>query len=267
MAWRRACIGLALLAASWAPAAATAQGRPAYVVVVAGQSNALGYRVAAADLPPALRRPTPKVKIWDGARFVTMVPGRNTGSPKNPGSCGPEAGFAYGWRLRHPNETLYIVKYARGSTPLAVGPGPDWDPQSHELFSATQAQIAGAKAALIRSGFSPHVEAVLWMQGEADAADARKAAAYRANLVRLIGVIRAVWAEPASPVVIGLIPQSPPFARQVRQAQTAVVAADPRILSVDASKFPYQADRLHLTAEGQARLGAGMWTALQSVER
>lgn len=267
MAWRRACIGLALLSASGAPAAATAQGRPAYVVVLAGQSNALGYRVAAADLPPVLRRPTPKVKIWDGARFVTMVPGRNTGSPKNPGSSGPEAGFAYGWRLRHPNETLYIVKYARGSTPLGAGPGPDWDPQSHELFSATQAQVARAKAALVRSGLDPHVEAVLWMQGEADAADARKAAAYRANLVRLIGAIRAVWAEPASPVVIGLIPQSPPFARQVRQAQTAVDAADPRILSVDASRFPFQADRLHLTAEGQARLGAGMWTALQSVER
>jgi hypothetical protein len=255
-----ALAGLIALCAACSP-------RPAAdLVVVAGQSNALGYGLSGGDLPPGVA-PDPQVRIWDGARFAVMAPGRNTGSPNYPASWGPETGFARAWRAAHPDRTLYVVKYARGSTPLAASPGRDWAPASRELFEETAGAVTAARAALEHQGLEPRVAAVLWMQGEADAVDPAKAAAYRANLTDLLVAIRRRWAEPDTPVVVGLIPHFGARAAQVRAAQAEVDAADPRTVTVDALGLPMQPDGLHIAAAGQLRLGEAMAQAAESLSR
>lgn len=255
-----AVAGLLLLCAACSP-------RPAAdLVIVAGQSNALGYGLSGGDLPAGVA-PDPEVRIWDGARFAVMEPGRNTGSPNFPASCGPETGFARAWRKAHPDRPLYVVKYARGSTPLAASPGRDWAPASGELFQEVAAAAAAATAALRAQGLRPRVAAVVWMQGEADAADPARAAAYRANLTALLAAIRERWAKADTPVVVGRIPDFGAQAAQVRAAQAQVDAADPLTVTADAEGLPMQPDGLHIAAAGQLRLGEAMAAALEPLSR
>jgi hypothetical protein len=228
-------------------------------VVLAGQSNAVGYNLDVAELPADLAAPDPRVRIWDGGRFAPMTPGVNTGTPRQPTTWGPEVGFARAWRAAHPDGTLYLVKYARGSTPLAQGPGRDWSPASSgELYAEATQAVTAAKAALARQGMEPEVTTILWVQGEADAADPAAAAAYRTNLEAFLRTIRRDWSQAGTPVVLARIPRFGGQADAIRAAQAAVDEADPRTVAVDAAGLPMQADGLHIDAEGQIRLGEAL---------
>jgi hypothetical protein len=251
-----AATGLALLAA------ACSDKPEADLVVVAGQSNALGYGLSAADLPQDLRTPDPQARIWRDGRFQTLEPGRNTGSPNRPDTWGPEAAFAKTWRAARPERPLYLVKLARGSTSLAPTEGPDWSPGSRELFTETTAEVDAAKAALAAQGLRPRIAAVVWVQGETDAIDPAAARAYRANLAGLIKAMRQSWQAPAAPVVLAKIPDFGGHADEVRAAQAAVDEADALTLSVDAQGLPMQPDGLHIAAAGQARLGKALADAV-----
>ena len=241
---------------------------PPALVVVAGQSNALGYTLSRADLPRRLRGPMPAVWIWEASkeRFSPMTPGENTGSPNNPHAWGPEAQFAWRWRASS-CAPLYIVKYARGETGLTPDEARlDWSPGSAgELFDAASSQISAAKAALADKGLAPRLQALLWMQGETDASDKAKAAAYELNLKSFITQVRARWGDARTIVHIGQIDrlgQGYPGWPQVRRAQARVAAADSHATLVDTDPFPRQsADGLHLTAAAQVRLGDGFFEA------
>lgn len=246
--------------------------RPA-LVIVAGQSNALGYTLGRADLPPHLVQPPSLVMIWSPAEraFVPMAPGANTGSPNNPQNWGPEAQFAYRWRQDHACAPLYVVKYARGETGLALDPVErDWSPNSHgDLWDAATAEIDAAKAALAVEGASPPVRAVLWMQGETDAQTPAKARAYRVNLAAFVAKVRARWGDADTIVQIGQIDRPGPAGWDtVRVAQADVVAKDRRATLTDTDPFERQvADGTHLTAQGQVRLGDGFYDRLAAAAR
>ena len=249
------------------PSGPAADCSPA-LVIVAGQSNALGYTLGAVDLPPHLAAPLGTVMIWNAAdrAFAPMRPGANTGSPRNPENWGPEAQFAYRWRQARACAPLYVVKYARGETGLAADPAErDWSPTSREeLWDAATADIDAAKAALAAQGLR-RVSAILWMQGETDAQVPAKAAAYQTNLRAFVARVRARWGDAETIIHIGQIDDhgpSGPGWRQVRKAQAAVAASDARVTLTDTDSFERQAaDGTHLTAEGQARLGDGFHDA------
>jgi hypothetical protein len=234
---------------------------PAELVVVAGQSNALGFLLSGRDLPPGAYRPDPRVRIWTDRGFETMTPGANTGSPNNPQCWGPEVGYAHAWLAAHRIGTLHIVKYARGSTALAEGAGCDWSPESGELFAKTTADVQAARR--VMPARAP-VSAIVWMQGEQDAASEATARAYGRNLARALPRMRAEWADPATPVLFGRIGLNWPFAALVRAAQAQVDAADPLAASVETSEYPLLPDGLHYAAAGQLRLGADLYAARPS---
>lgn len=256
----------AALAAALTILACACSKPPAQVVVLAGQSNAVGYGLQAADLPAGLAAADPRVRIWDGQRFAPMAPGRNTGTPRQPSTWGPEVGFAQAWRAAHPDATLHLVKYARGSTALAAGPGRDWSPgSSGELYAEASQAVRAAKAALAREGLEPQVAAILWVQGEADAGDPRAAGAYGRNLTEFLRAVRRDWAQAATPVVLAKIPRWGGQADAVRAAQDAVDAADPRTVAVDAAGLPMQPDGLHIAAAGQLQLGHALARAAEGL--
>lgn len=225
-------------------------------VVLAGQSNALGF----GNTGPAPYVPDPLTFIWDSLKhwWVQMAPGVNTGTPANPADWGPEVAFAQAFRAAHPGEVLLIVKSVKGETGLAVRPGIDWSPASHgEMFDLTAERIAAARAA-----FGPHappVDAVLWMQGEEDAADRAAAAAYGPNLQSFLAAVRARWG--AEEVVLGRIGQAGAWSQDVRAAQRSVDQADGHVTSFDTIGFGLQGDGLHYDAAGQLALGRGFFDA------
>lgn len=226
--------------------------------MVAGQSNALGYTLGPADLPPHLRTPPKNVWIWDPARraFAPLEAGANTGSPNNPRAWGPEAQFAWRWREAS-CARLYVVKHARGETGLAADPAQkDWSPASRgELWDAATAELAGARKAAPAAG----VRAVLWMQGETDAAVPAKAAAYQANLTAFVRDVRSRWG--GQTIAIAQIDRRGGGWNQVRGAQ-ATIAAAADIALVDTDAFPRQPDGVHLTAKAQVQLGDAFFEAL-----
>jgi hypothetical protein len=210
------------------------------LVVIAGQSNALGYQVQPSELP-AWWQPAPRVQIWTDAGWQIMTPGVNTGTPANPQAWGPEVAFAHAWLQEHPGETLYIVKSVKGSTPLAQAPGEDWSPASAgSLFDATTAKVAAAKAALA----GPAETTVLWFQGEQDASSSAWAHEYAHNLAILQTAAAAHWG--ASRFLMGRIDTDYADNQTVQFAQGAGFNTD---------EFGKQADNLHLT--GQAQIDSG----------
>ena len=236
------------------------------LVVVAGQSNALGYTLGVDDLPPHLRKPVARVQIWDPARltFTPLQAGVNTGSPNNPGNWGLETQFSYRWSQDHPCGDLYVVKYARGETGLAADPTDrDWSPSSQgEAWDKATSEVAAAKAVLKGKGLTPRVDAVFWMQGETDAQDDTKAAAYRQNFTDLVMRIRQRWGDGTTKVYVGQIGR-PPGSRgweKVREAQAAAATSIPHVGLVDTDPFPRQpTDGVHFTGSAQVRLGDGFY--------
>lgn len=231
---------------------------PPALVVVAGQSNALGYTLGPADLPSHLGAPPKDVWIWEPASaFAPLRPGANTGSPNNPGAWGPEAQFAWRWREAS-CAPLYIVKHARGETGLAADPAQkDWSPASRgELWDTATTELDNARKAAPAAG----VTAILWMQGETDAAVPAKAAAYKANLAALVREVRARWG--GETVAIAQIDRRGGGWDQVRAAQ-ASVAQRPGLALIDTDAFPRQPDGVHLTGKAQVQLGDAFFEAVK----
>jgi hypothetical protein len=158
------------------------------------------------------------------------------------------------------------VKFARGSTGVAADPGQrDWSPATAELFAEAGEEVRQARAAL----GGARVDAVLWVQGEADAADAAKAQAYRGNLSGLFAAMRASWGDPRTPILFSQVSARPalPFGPAVRDAQARVDAADELAAMTKTDPFDVQADRLHYSAGGQIALGGALYDLYAGQQR
>lgn len=214
------------------------------VALIVGQSNALGFQVTPAELP-SWYAPNARVQIFDGSGFVTMQAGVNTGTPANPTAWGPEVGYAAAWLDDPANagQTLYIVKSVKGSTGLAADAGAqDWSPSSTgELFDATTAKVAAAKAALT----GPFHTTALWFQGEEDATSATKSAAYATNLANLKTAAATSWG--VDDFQYGRISTSLAYNSTVQAAQPD---------GFDTDHEPKQLDGLHFTGSAQIDHGA-----------
>lgn len=232
------------------------------IVILAGQSNALGF----GNSGPAPYTPTPRVEIWTdtnhngvwdyGDNFNMMVPGVNTGTPANPNVWGPEVEIAKAWLAANPSGTLYIGKVAHGSTGLAADPTQlDWSPHSTgEMFDQATFVARSMQANL---GVS-EIDAAFFMQGETDATDPAKAAAYGSNLTEFIADARGAWN--VEDFVVGRITDTAgAYNEAVRDAQWLDDQTDPDMVSFKTIGFGMQADQLHYDAAGQIALGQGFY--------
>ncbi len=228
------------------------------VLVVAGQSNALGFQVTPGELP-SWYATNSRVQIWDGSAFVTMNPGVNTGTPAAPTAWGPEVGYASAWLADPANagQMLYVVKSVKGSTGLAQDTGAgvlDWSPASvGELFDTTTAKVAAAKAALT----GPFHTTAIWFQGENDALSSTTANAYAANLAGLETAAATAWG--LDDFQYGRISTSLAFNATVQAAQPDGFATDDSVKQVDGLHFTGAAQIDH-GAEFYAQASANVLT-------
>jgi len=186
------------------------------VLVVAGQSNAMGAESYAVD-------PTTKVNyltapyasgadqnstiVWD-TWFVPGTPNKTfspldtpqifvaaTGKPQ---IFGPEIGLA---RQLYADGVgaVGVIKVAFPNTSL----GKDWSPMGGNLYGQMTTFVKAQMALDAKAGVVDVLGAFYWYQGESDALDATLAAAYQANLSSMIASLRSdLPFAPGAPVVL-----------------------------------------------------------------
>ena len=178
------------------------------LILIAGQSNAVGYDAKPSELPPSpidgdvlfwWRCGDPPPDDHDSvsmSRWTHLQP-QPLGNPKKPregrqygnfaqaeGGFGPEIGLARTLRQRS-EQRVAIVKAAFSGTGMRT----DWNPEDpgdggacyRSLVAETKAAIAAAEA----DGITLRIRALAWVQGESDA-NARDAENYKHALSKMI---------------------------------------------------------------------------------
>jgi hypothetical protein len=258
----RACLALTLctvISVVQEPHAATR------VLIVAGQSNAVGYGANANTLPPVLyspQRDVPYEYNIGGLPPVTdfvWLKWLNGGSGVSLYSkfCGPELSLGRGGADAFPDSQFLVVKVAVNGTSLCY----DWDPnRSGSLYGVMTQAVRTAMAGVAARGGTSVVAGYFWMQGESDAASPDCANAYNANLTAFITRVRSEFGQPALPFVLGRISsripiESFPYRQIVQDAQAAVADADPFTEWVNTDALSLIFDSLHFDTQGEVRLG------------
>jgi len=200
---------------------------------------------------------------------------------------GPELLFGQTMAKRAPGTRIAIIKYALGGSGLADGVGyGNWHPDfstgdglnqyDHALktlrnaFAQTDIDGDGVADRLIPSG-------IVWMQGEADAFDGQSAAdEYRANIERLMGLLRAALRVDDLPLAIGKITDSGmaddgtvmDYIETVQQAQQDFVRNDECAAYVTVTdNLAYLDDGWHYDTDGFVRLGTAFAEAMMDLEQ
>lgn len=227
---------------------------PIPLYILAGQSNLAG-RGDAEKLAPELVEPYPAVRYFfqcsfggafESVAWVALEPCRK--HPSTPGRhFGPE--LTFGRALGRPTA---ILKMGRGGSTLAE----DWNPAATsvrgfyvQLLDLVRRAVAALDAPYELAGF-------VRLQGEADAANPARAAAYQANLVHFIEALRDLRA-PSLRIAIAEIPAPPDGSAGidlVRKAQRAAAQRDRLVRLVSASGLTTD-DGKHWNGKSQVELG------------
>ncbi len=268
-----------------------------------GQSNMEGFGFNE-ELPSEAKRMSERVMVFTGQLALDnethggvgvwrrLTPGFGTGFRTDGKEIvlsdrfGPELLFGQTLARRDRDANIAIVKYALGGSGLAIGVGyGNWHPDFaegqglnqydnalktlREAFFVSDIDGEGVDDRLIPAG-------IVWMQGEADAFDSQAAAdAYRANLTRMMGLLRAAMRVDDLPVVIGKITDSGmaedgtvmDYIGTVQEAQQAFVDNDDCAAYVTVTdELGYLDDAWHYDSDGYVRLGKAFAAAMMALE-
>jgi Carbohydrate esterase, sialic acid-specific acetylesterase len=267
------------------------------VVLVAGQSNAVGADAAPEKLPADPL--DAQVKFWwrcgdpppdshDSASGqwltlqaqplgnpITPRQGRQYGNFLQPtGGFGPEIGLAR-TLVANSDRPLAIIKVAFSGTHVDG----DWDPNLKPGDpGVTEQDCRGAcyrslvhetrQALQALTDFQPRLVGLVWVQGESDAAEQR-VASYQQNLTELFTALRTDLAAPELIVLLGVNTKfgadKNPFMPGVIAAQQAYAATDRRARYVD-TEGASLANEYHFDAEGTLEVGQRFAQALLELQ-
>ena len=251
----RAGLPVLLLLAVLAPGAMAQDAGPCvgldpaidHVIIMAGQSNMAGegHLSEVADLP----RPTSHANI-------TLYQGK-----RDRKTFGPELTFLQALAEACPEHRFIVVKYARGGSSLM-----DWDPVwSPEKAGTTRRPCLGPlyfklMKRLKRAVGNKKVDylALLWMQGERDAAFLKAGRVYYDNLKRFIQYLRNDLQTQDLPILIGQINPTPKRYQAkdlVAAAQSRASGSINRVYLVSTTGLSKYMDQVHYDSKGQLELG------------
>jgi|GEM_PF-2750211 len=222
------------------------------LVILAGQSNMVGYKTSLKDIAPKWRTPIANATIWQDDGFVPL----QIGAGYQRKGYGPEISFAHSYRAAT-DRPLALVKLAKNGSYLAT----DWSPAIRDgLFE--RLVDATRRAMMDRT---VHLTALLWMQGEADSITKPHAQAYRENLQRFMTAFRLAIGAPTLPVIAGVVnppAKACPHGQRVREALTQNNLENLR--TIDCDDLPKRRDDLHYTPRGISILGRRFASALSA---
>ena len=290
--FRRLTLGLALLLQGLA----YAETRD--LILVAGQSNAVGYDAYAEELPAdpkdattmfwwRVGDPPPdefdgtSARQWTTLQFQPRTPamsgdaakkiGRQYGNfnKKSKGGFGPEIGMVRTLATKE-SRPLAVIKTAFSGTSVAA----DWnvghpgkaDPCYRAMIDEANAAIAAAKS----KDVTLRPRAFVWVQGESDA-NAKDAPTYVTNLSAMLKSLRADLNAPDMILLLGVNTRfgngKNAFMPKVIDAQKEVAAALPRARYVDtAGAETLPPSHTHFTAVGTLEIGRRFAEALLAAE-
>ena len=299
-------IHVVMLMTLWLSGYATAApaGTTYKLYFLGGQSNMEGFGFNE-ELPESALSPSKNVMIFTGQMALdnethgavgvwqALQPGFGTGF-KTDGSTntlsdrfGPELFFGRTMAKRSSSTKIAIVKYALGGSGLAQGVGyGNWHPDFSDGAGVNQYDHA---LKTLRNAFAnPDIDGdgvadrlvpsgIVWMQGEADAYDSQAAADdYRANIERLMDLLRAALRVDDLPLVVGKITDSGmsddgsvmDFIETVQTAQQDFVSSDECAAYVTVTDdLGYLDDGWHYDSDGFIRLGVAFAEAMSALEQ
>lgn len=261
------------------------------LILVAGQSNAVGYDAKPSELPA--NAADKDVMFWwrcgdpppddhdstSGGKWTHLQPqplgnpqqskqGRQYGNfAQADGGFGPEIGLARALRAKQPRP-LAIVKAAFSGTAMAQ----DWNPADpgpggacyRALVAETKAAIAAAK----QQDIALRPRALVWVQGESDA-NAKAAPLYEQALGDMISALRKDLDAPGMIALVGVNTrfggEKQAFMPKIVQAQQALAAKLPRCAYVDTATATI-ANGAHFDTAGTLDVGQRFAEALVRVE-
>lgn len=277
----RFCVaaGFAVLACSLA-FATNSDGEDVDLLIVAGQSNAVGYNAIPVELPRD--EADRKILFWwrcgdpppdghdstSGGKW-THLQAQPLGNPKRPrqgrqygnfaqaaGGFGPEIGLARKI-FANGKKRLAVIKVAFSGT----GMKRDWNHADRgpggSCYRALVAEVRAATAAAKAKGITLQLRAFAWIQGESDA-NAADAGNYAAALGRMLAALRR---DLSVPDLIALIAVNTRFGGgrnrympMIVEQQRLVAARDPRCVYVDTSRATI-ANAAHFDSKGTLLVG------------
>ena len=115
------------------------------------------------------------------------------------GFFGPELGLAEKLNETFPDQTFFIIKYAWGGTNLyEQWRSPSSGGEVGPLYNSFVEYALNSVEYLTLKGYDVSIEAMCWMQGEADSMEEQHAIDYEANLSNFVSDIRTEFAPYAS---------------------------------------------------------------------
>ena len=289
---RRLTLGLALLL----PCLSSAETRD--LILVAGQSNAVGYDAYAEELPAdpkdvatmfwwRVGDPPPdefdgtSARQWTTLQFQPRTPamsgdaakktGRQYGNfnKKTKGGFGPEIGMVRTLATKE-SRPLAVIKTAFSGTSVAADWNVDRPGQADACYRAMIDEAKAALAAAKAKDITLHPRAFVWVQGESDA-NAKDAPVYAANLTKMLQRLRTDLAAPDLILLLGVNTRfgngKNAFMPKVVEAQKEVAAALPRARYVDtAGAETLPPSHTHFTAAGTLEVGRRYAEALLAAE-
>jgi hypothetical protein len=291
--FRRLSIGLALLLHGLVFAAETRD-----LILVAGQSNAVGYDAYAEELPAdpkdsatmfwwRVGDPPPdefdgtSARQWTTLQFQPRTPamsgdaakktGRQYGNfnKKTKGGFGPEIGMVRTLATKE-SRPLAIIKTAFSGTSVAGDWNVDCPGKADACYRAMIDETKSALAAAQAKGVTFRPRAFVWVQGESDA-NKKDSPAYAANLTKMLQRLRADLGAPDLILLLGVNTRfgngKNSFMPKVIEAQKEVAAALPRARYVDtAGAETLPPSHTHFTAVGTLEVGRRYAEALLAAE-
>jgi hypothetical protein len=216
--------------------------------LLGGQSNMVGSGEIK-DLASPYTEALPAIRIWNSEKgWIPLAPGHDGRN-----EFGPDIAFGHEITELLRDDDVRFIKYAAGGTAL-------YDDWSHELKGAQYSEfMRTANEAIVdlrNSGTAFEIAAMLWFQGESDAAEGQ-AESYEANLVNFIAHMREQFETPEMPFIIARVLSfyggETGQAAIVRDAQVKVAEADPNAAWFDTDDSPVidpQTNQGHYNAEG-----------------
>ncbi len=261
------------------------------LILVAGQSNAVGFDAYASQLPAdshdkevlfwwRVGDPPPDSHDSTSSRQWTSLQPQPRGFPlpktnvvprqygnfaKPEGGFGPEIGLARELRAME-GKPLAIIKVAFSGTAMRT----DWNPADagdggacyRALISEAKSAIADARA----RGTKLNLRALVWVQGESDS-NPTDAPNYEQALTAMLAALRRDLAAPALIALLGVNTHfgndKNPHVAKIVAAQRAIAAKDTRCVYVDTEGAEtLKPNQTHFTAAGTLEVGRRFADAL-----
>lgn len=166
--------------------------------ILTGQSNMVGQGLVS-ELPEEYLIADPRVKVFHDYELKTYKPFGTT--------FGPELGFVHEILKKYPNDSILIVKMAKGGASIACY-DEYWTPDTASKYSLLPLQGNMYDSLLIYIGVSmslnrrAQLSGVLFLQGPRDIQDSLHAMPYKTKLLSFIKNLRKDLSEPNLPFFI-----------------------------------------------------------------